>query len=67
VPASAAFRRGDQWAVFVVEDGRAVFRPITTGRRGEFRVQVLDGLAEGETIVLYPDDEVEDGRRLAPR
>jgi HlyD family secretion protein len=50
--------------VFVVEDGRAVFRPVTIGRRGEFRVQVLDGLAEGETIVLYPDDEVEDGRRL---
>jgi HlyD family secretion protein len=67
VPASAAFRRGDQWAVFVVEDDRAVFRPITTGRRGEFRVQVLDGLAEGETIVLYPDDEVEDGRKLAVR
>jgi len=67
VPSSAAFRRGDQWAVFVVEDERAVFRPITTGRRGEFRVQVLDGLVEGETIVLYPDDEVEEGRRLKTR
>ncbi|HKL61786.1 MAG TPA: HlyD family efflux transporter periplasmic adaptor subunit, partial [Woeseiaceae bacterium] len=64
VPSSAAFRRGEQWAVFAVEDGRAVFRPVTIGRRGEFRVQVLDGLTEGETIVLYPDDEVEDGRRL---
>ena len=67
VPSSAAFRRGDQWAVFVVEDGRAVFRPISVGRRGEFRVQVLDGLAAGETIVLYPDDEVEDGRSLKTR
>ncbi len=64
VPSSAAFRRGEQWAVFLVEEDRAVFRPVTIGRRGEFRVQVLDGLAEGETIVLYPDDEVEDGRRL---
>ncbi|WP_405231508.1 efflux RND transporter periplasmic adaptor subunit [Lentisalinibacter salinarum] len=67
VPSSAAFRRGEQWAVFVVEDEHAVFRPISVGRRGEFRVQVVDGLAEGETIVLYPDDEVEDGRRLKTR
>ncbi len=65
IPSSAAFRRGDEWAVFVVDDDRAALRPVVLGRRGEFRVQVLEGLAEGETIILYPDDEVEDGRRLS--
>ncbi|MEJ2602827.1 MAG: HlyD family efflux transporter periplasmic adaptor subunit [Gammaproteobacteria bacterium] len=65
VASSATFRRGADWFVFVVEDDRAVLRPVKLGRRGQFQVQVLDGLTEGETIVLYPDDEVEDGRRLA--
>ncbi len=65
VPSSAAFRNGEDWAVFVVEDGRASLRPVQVGRRGRFAIQITDGVSEGERIVLYPDDQVEDGRRLS--
>ena len=31
VPTSALFRRGEQWAVFVIEDGRAEMRMLEVG------------------------------------
>jgi HlyD family secretion protein len=37
--------------VFVVEDGRARFRPVEVGIAGESYFEVLSGLEEGETVV----------------
>lgn len=40
--------------VFVVEEGKARFRRIETGVRGESFVEVRDGVAEGEAIIAGP-------------
>jgi HlyD family secretion protein len=37
--------------VYVVEDGRARFRPVKVGIAGESYFEVLSGLEEGETVV----------------
>ena len=37
--------------VFVVKDGRALFRPVKTGITGVTDIEILDGLAEGDQIV----------------
>jgi len=37
--------------VFVVSDGKAIFRPVETGILGETQLEILEGLDEGETIV----------------
>jgi len=37
--------------VFVVQDGRAHFRPVKTGITGVTDIEVTDGLTEGESIV----------------
>jgi HlyD family secretion protein len=37
--------------VFVVSDGKAVFRPVETGILGETQLEILEGLDEGEKIV----------------
>jgi HlyD family secretion protein len=66
VPAGALFRRGDGWATFVVEDGRAMLRSVTVGRSDGLETQVLDGLAEGETVILHPTDRVEEGVAVQP-
>jgi HlyD family secretion protein len=63
VPASALFRRGKRWNVFTLEEGRARLRPIEIGERGATQAQVLDGLSEGEQVLLHPSDRVEDGVR----
>ena len=67
VPIGALFRVGDQWAVFAVEDGRARLRIIDIGQRNTNHAQVADGLAPGDSVVLYPSDQISDGTRVKKR
>jgi HlyD family secretion protein len=64
VPASALFRAGESWAVFVVEDGVARRREIELGERGGTSAEIRANLAEGETVVLHPSDRLRDGARV---
>jgi len=67
VPSASLFRHQTGWATFVVEKGRAVRRQVTPGRRGGRHTEVLAGLSEGEPVVLYPDDTLGEGVRVAAR
>jgi len=67
LPLLALFRDGDDWAVFVQSDGRAELRHVTLGRRNKLEAQILDGVQEGERIVLHPSDRVQTGVRITPR
>jgi HlyD family secretion protein len=64
VPAGALFRRGGQWAVFVVSGNRARLQPVKVGRASATETQVLEGLKSGDPVVLYPGDRVKDGGRV---
>jgi HlyD family secretion protein len=66
VPTSALLRNVDGWSVFVIEDGAAKSRPVEIGRRGARSVQILDGVAPGETLVVHPSDRVRDGTKVEP-
>jgi HlyD family secretion protein len=48
----------EQEGVFLVEAGKAVFKPITTGLLGELSVEVNQGLAGGETLITGPFREL---------
>jgi HlyD family secretion protein len=64
VPAGALFRQGEQWATFVVADGRAHLRNVKVGRSSGTETQVLDGLRTGEEVILYPGSRVRDGQSV---
>lgn len=66
VPIAALFRTGGDWAVYTVQDRRAVLRRLTLGARNEDYAEIVDGLTEGETVVLHPAAEMADGARIAP-
>lgn len=66
-PASALFRAGEGWAVFALEDGRAVRRAVEIGRNNGVYAEVLSGLGAGDRLVLYPSAAVSDGTRVAER
>lgn len=67
VPLGALFREGDNWAVFVVADGRAERRLVTIGERNLHAARVLKGLKAGDQVVMHPSDRVHDGVRVEPR
>jgi HlyD family secretion protein len=66
VPTSALFREAAGWRAFVVEGGRARLREVEIGERGEARTQVISGIEEGETVVLFPPDDLADGTKVRP-
>jgi HlyD family secretion protein len=66
VPSGALFRRGAQWGAFVVSNGSAEFRAVQAGRSSGAETQVLDGLKEGDEVILYPGDRIQEGQRVKP-
>ncbi len=67
VPTTSLFRRGEEWAVFVVEGGRARLRPVTIGRRNGLEAEVTSGVAAGARVIVHPSDRVQDGVRVDAR
>ena len=65
VPSSALFRAGEAWQAFAVVDGRAELRDVVLGRRNEDRAEVVEGVAEGEEVILFPPEDVDDGVAVA--
>lgn len=67
VPASALFRSRNLWSVFAVTDGIAQLRNIEIGPNNGIEAQVLDGLSEGDRVILYPSSGLSAGMRVAER
>ncbi len=60
IPESALLLGADQASVFVVEDGKAQPRPVTTGVRMAGALEIRFGLSAGEMVVI------EGTQKLAP-
>jgi len=67
LPVEALFRRGEDWTVFAVRDGRAHVVPVKVGHRNNQKAEIVDGLSEGSQVVVHPSDRVKDGARVAER
>jgi RND family efflux transporter MFP subunit len=67
VPLAALMERGQLQSVFVVEDGVAHTRLVTTGQRTRDAVEVLSGLNAGEKVVLPLPVGLQDGARVEVR
>ncbi len=67
VPLTALFRNGNQWALFVDNDGEAERRQVEIGKRNGLQAEIVSGLEAGERIVMHPGDQVVDGVRIQPR
>ena len=66
VPTAAVIQRGQLQSVFVVENGVAHTRLVTTGRRSSDSVELLSGLNLGERIVPTSAG-LQDGARVEVR
>lgn len=66
VPESAIVSREGESFLFVVANGVAERRSVRLGEREPGRVQVLEGVAEGETVVVAGQQRIQDGTPVDP-
>jgi len=64
VPAGALFQRGAQWQTYVEEGKRAMLRTVRVGRSSGRETEILEGLSEGQNVVVYPGDQIANGSRI---
>ncbi len=66
IPTSALFRQGTEWAVFTIEEGKAVVAPVKIGHRSALRTEIVDGLKDGALVVSHPAPTLKAGALVRP-
>ncbi len=64
VPEEAVIAQAAKTYVFVVGDGKAEKRAVSTGQRQDGRIAILDGLDEGEMVVTRGTQRLRDGEAV---
>ena len=67
VPLGALFRKGNDWAVYVLKEGKAVQTVLQLGQFSLSYAEVTGGLDEGTKVIVYPSDRISDGVLVADR
>lgn len=61
VPNSSLFRYRREWHVLKVVDDIAQLQLVTIGIQNESHTQIVEGLDQGENVIVYPSDEIQSG------
>jgi multidrug efflux pump subunit AcrA (membrane-fusion protein) len=67
VPTEAVFVADGRHFVYRVDGGRARRTPVALGRSSIESTEVLEGLQEGQVVVVGAAGGLEDGARVEPR
>jgi HlyD family secretion protein len=64
VPVGGLFRRGNDWAAFLIDGEQVRLQTVMIGQRNDEEAQVTNGLSPGQTVVLHPPDTLTDSARV---
>jgi HlyD family secretion protein len=67
VPVTALIRDAQRWAVYRLSDNRAELTTVELGARGGEVAVAKSGLQDGDSVIIYPSDQVADGVRVKAR
>ena len=65
VPTAALFRDDKQWAVFKIVDERIQKNYVEIGQRNGLAAEVISGLDETATVIIYPERILKFGDRVS--
>ncbi len=65
IPLMAIVWRGGRSGAYVVDNGRARWKAVTSGLQGTNKVEIAEGLSKGEKVIIGPDtSQLTDGQRV---
>jgi HlyD family secretion protein len=64
VPEDAVFEMDNKEYVFIVDNGKAALREVVTGIESQRLIQIIEGLKEGDLIILSPENSIKDGVKV---
>ncbi|HKR36862.1 MAG TPA: efflux RND transporter periplasmic adaptor subunit [Steroidobacteraceae bacterium] len=67
VPLGALFRRGQGWALYKVVDGRAALTEVQVAESDPHFRAITSGVAEGDSVIVFPSGSISDGTRIKAR
>lgn len=67
IPTGSLFRRGGEWMTFLVKDGHAHLTTVKIGHNSGVYAEVLEGVSDGQVVVVHPPDVVVDGMAIRQR
>lgn len=66
VPAGALFQRDRGWFTYVLRATGVALQSVEIGLSNGISTEILSGLSEGNNVVVYPGDRIEDGSKVEP-
>ena len=66
VPDTAVFDFQGMSKVFIVENGKATLRTVKKGIESDNFVEIVEGLKDGDTILVKPDNSIKEGVKIKP-
>jgi membrane fusion protein (multidrug efflux system) len=66
IPEQSLVPEGNEKYVFAVRDGKAVRTQVHTGRRRPGEVEIIDGLVDGDVVIVEGTQKVRDGLPVNP-
>jgi hypothetical protein len=64
LPRDCFDRKGERWYLFTYENGVARQKFVTLGLTDEKRFEVLEGVSEGDRVILLQGMEIQDGDKV---
>ncbi len=64
IPLTAIYQTGDTPHLWVIKDGIVNFRPVKVGAFGDGKVQILEGLQDGDVVVTAGVQKLREGEKV---
>ncbi|MFZ5644468.1 MAG: efflux RND transporter periplasmic adaptor subunit [Bacillota bacterium] len=61
VPYEAVFKKDSNKYVFIIDDKKAKQVEVKTGLNTELHTEIIEGLKEGDRVIVSPEDKIKDG------
>ncbi len=67
IPLGALFRHDQDWAIYTIQDGRAKLTTVKLGKFSLTHAEAVEGVSQGDLVVMFPSDKVSDSITIKQR